>query len=51
MDKDDQEQLRDKAREHIVDMPAETALGNADPQGPHDESPKEWEAEHPNPAQ
>ena len=28
----------------------ETALGNADPEGPTDETPKEWEAEHPGPA-
>jgi hypothetical protein len=44
------DQLREKAREHIADLPAETALGNADPEAPHDETPKEWEAEHHGPA-
>jgi hypothetical protein len=49
MDEKEQENLREKAREHIEDMPAETALGHADPQGPHDEEPQQWEAEHQGP--
>src|SRR4051812_17178853 len=28
---DQLDELREKAREHIADLPAETALGNADP--------------------
>ncbi|HKQ41178.1 MAG TPA: hypothetical protein VJT79_01755 [Pseudonocardia sp.] len=42
--------LREKAQEHIADLPAETALGNADPEAPHTETPAEWEAEHQGPA-
>ncbi len=49
MGKDELDQLREEAEKHIADMPAETALGNADPDGPHEETPKEWEAEHPGP--
>jgi hypothetical protein len=48
---DKDEHLREQAREYIADLPAETALGNADPQGPHDESPKQWETEHGKPTQ
>ena len=48
--KDELDELREKAREHIADLPAETALGNADRQAPHTETPQEWEAEHPGPA-
>jgi hypothetical protein len=44
------DQLREKAREHIADLPAETALGNADPEAPHEETPQEWEAKHHGPA-
>ena len=47
---DERDELREKAREHIADLPAETALGNADPGAPHTETPQEWEAEHPGPA-
>ena len=43
-------ELREKAQEHIADLPAETALGNADPEAPPPETPAEWEAEHPGPA-
>ncbi len=50
MEPTERDELREKAKEHIADMPAETALGNADPEGPTDETPKEWEAEHPGPA-
>jgi hypothetical protein len=48
---DKDEHLREQARDYIADLPAETALGNADPQGPHDESPKRWETEHGKPTQ
>lgn len=48
--KDQLDELREKAAEHIADLPAETALGNADPEAPHAETPQEWEAEHPGPA-
>jgi hypothetical protein len=47
---DELRELREKAREHIADLPAETALGNADPDAPHTETPAEWEAEHEGPA-
>jgi hypothetical protein len=50
LSKDQLDELREKAREHIADLPAETALGNADPKAPHSETPKEWEAEHQGPA-
>jgi hypothetical protein len=42
---------REQARERVEGMPAETALGHADPQGPSDEDPEQWEAEHPSPVQ
>jgi hypothetical protein len=32
--------LREKAREHVEQMPAETALGNADPAGGSTDDPK-----------
>ena len=32
--------LRERAREHVQQLPAETALGNADPAGGVDEHPK-----------
>jgi hypothetical protein len=47
---DKDEHLRAQARDYIADLPAETALGNADPQAPHTETPAEWEAEHQGPA-
>lgn len=50
LSKDELDALREKAHEHIADLPAETALGNADPNAPHTETPQEWEAEHPGPA-
>ncbi len=50
LNKDELAELREKAQEHIADLPAETALGNADPEAPHTETPQEWEAEHPGPA-
>ena len=50
VNEDELAELREKAREHIADLPAETALGNADPGAPHTETPQEWEAEHHGPA-
>ena len=32
--------LRERAREHVRQMPAETALGNADPAGGSTDDPK-----------
>ena len=32
--------LRERARQHVQQLPAETALGNADPAGGVDEDPK-----------
>ena len=40
LSKDQLDELREKAREHIADLPAETALGNADPAGGVDDDPK-----------
>jgi hypothetical protein len=39
------EELRERARERMADMPAETALGNADPEGGGHGTPKEYEEE------
>ena len=35
--------LRERAREHVEEMPAETALGNPDPAGDSMEDPKIYE--------
>jgi hypothetical protein len=40
------EDLRDEAKERMEEMPAETALGNADPAGGSDEDPEDYEAEY-----
>ena len=32
--------LRERARQHVQQLPAETALGNADPAGGVDDDPK-----------
>jgi hypothetical protein len=32
--------LRERAKEHVQQLPAETALGNADPAGGVDDDPK-----------
>ena len=32
--------LRERARQHVEELPAETALGNADPAGGVDKDPK-----------
>lgn len=42
----DNDELRERAREHVEHLPAETALGNADPAGGVDEDPKAYDAEH-----
>jgi hypothetical protein len=39
----DNDDLRERARKHVEQMPAETALGNADPAGGVDEDPKAYE--------
>jgi hypothetical protein len=36
----DNDDLRERARQHIQQLPAETALGNADPAGGVDDDPK-----------
>ncbi len=36
----DPEELRERARTHVEQLPAETALGNPDPAGGSDEDPK-----------
>ena len=42
----DDDDLRERARERVEKLPAETALGNADPAGGVDEDPKTYEREH-----
>jgi hypothetical protein len=37
---------RENARERIEDMPAETALGNRDPQGGGTGDPKDYKGDH-----
>jgi hypothetical protein len=36
----DDDDLRERAREHVQQLPAETALGNADPAGGVTDDPK-----------
>ena len=45
-DKTPTDDLKAEAKEHIDDMPAETALGNRDPAGGGKGTPAEYEAEH-----
>ena len=40
----DNDDLRERAREHVEQMPAETALGNPDPAGGSMEDPKVYDA-------
>ena len=40
----DNDDLRERAREHVEQLPAETALGNADPAGGVDTDPKAYDA-------
>jgi hypothetical protein len=42
----DNDDLRERAREQVERLPAETALGNADPAGGVDTDPKAYEEEH-----
>jgi hypothetical protein len=42
----DNDDLRERAREHVEQLPAESALGNADPAGGVDSDPKTYEGEH-----
>jgi len=37
--------LRERAREHVEQMPAETALGNPDPAGGSSDDPKAYDEE------
>lgn len=37
------EELREEARKHVEEMPAETALGNRDPAGGGDGEPADYE--------
>jgi hypothetical protein len=39
----DNDDLRERAREHVEQMPAETALGNPDPAGGSMEDPKAYD--------
>ena len=38
--------LRERAREHVEELPAETALGNPDPAGGSTDDPKAYDKEH-----
>lgn len=40
---DDKDALREEARKHVEELPAETALGNRDPQGGGQGDPKDYE--------
>jgi hypothetical protein len=40
------DEMKAKAREAIDELPAETALGNKDPQGGGTSTPEEYEAAH-----
>ncbi len=45
-DETDAKELEAEAKAHIDAMPAETALGNADPEGGGKGTPEEFVAEH-----
>jgi hypothetical protein len=45
-DEADAKKLEEQAKAHIDEMPAETALGNADPEGGGKGTPEEFVAEH-----
>ena len=45
-DEADAKKLEAEAKAHIDEMPAETALGNADPEGGGKGTPEEFVAEH-----
>ena len=42
---EDRQAMQDLARERVEDMPAETALGHADPAGGADSDPKTYEGD------
>jgi hypothetical protein len=42
---DEERELRERARERVERMPAETALGNADPAGGGEGDPKDFPPE------
>lgn len=46
----DADRLREEAHERMEDMPAETALGNRDPEGGGEGDPKDYEAENNRPS-
>lgn len=43
---DEKQALLEEARKHVQEMPAETALGNADPEGGGTGSPADYEDKH-----
>lgn len=43
---EENDELRERARERIEEMPAETALGNRDPAGGGEGDPKDFPPEH-----
>lgn len=43
-DESPEEDLREQAHEVVEQLPAETALGNRDPQGGGESDPREYEA-------
>lgn len=43
---DEHEALREQARKNIEDLPAETALGNRDPEGGGKGDPADYEGKH-----
>jgi hypothetical protein len=45
-DKKSKSELEEEARKLVEEMPAESALGNRDPQGGGTGTPAEFEAEH-----
>ena len=45
-DETDAKELEAEAKAHIEAMPAETALGNADPEGGGNGTPEEFVTEH-----
>lgn len=40
------EELREQAREHVGQLPAETALGHQDPHGGGEGQPADYDSEH-----
>lgn len=46
IDPEDEQALREKAKERVEKMPGETALGNRDPQAGGEGDPKDYEGDH-----